>query len=115
MDFNAYLSAAFIRVLPPNAFAATFHRYPPDFIPAFIHSHRECLMLFRFYIYALGKTVEELGLQNLPKELHPLGEALPKTLFSMMIPEITEAITKRGIASVVIFGIEVSHDGMYPY
>ncbi|KAK9900073.1 Isochorismatase hydrolase [Cystobasidium minutum MCA 4210] len=55
---------------------------------------------------ALGKTVEELGLQNLPKELHPLGEALPKTLFSMMIPEITEAITKRGIASVVIFGIE---------
>lgn len=24
-----------------------------------------------------------------------------------MIPEITEAITKRGIASVVIFGIEV--------
>jgi len=58
--------------------------------------------------HALGKTVDELGLKNLPKELHPLGEALPKTIFSMMIPEIVEAITKKGIASVVIFGIEVS-------
>lgn len=52
----------------------------------------------------------ELGLDSLPKELHPLGEAKPKTLFSMMIPEVVEGLQKSQIASVVIFGIEVRHD-----
>merc|ERR1712093_196373 len=55
---------------------------------------------------ALGSTIEELGLKDLPKELDPLGGPKPKTLFSMMIPEVVEGLTKKGIASVVIFGIE---------
>ena len=43
----------------------------------------------------------------MPAQLNPLGGAKPKTLFSMMIPEVVEAVTKGSIASVVIFGIEV--------
>ena len=57
--------------------------------------------------YALGPTVPELGLATLSKELNPLGSPQPKTLFSMMIPEVAEAMKKKEIASVVIFGIEV--------
>jgi hypothetical protein len=58
-------------------------------------------------LHALGATVEELGFNSLPAQLNPLGGAKPKTLFSMMIPEVVEAVTKGSIASVVIFGIEV--------
>jgi len=55
---------------------------------------------------ALGSTVEELGLKDLPKKLDPLDGPKLKTLFSMMIPEVAEGLTKKGIGSVVIFGIE---------
>ena len=56
---------------------------------------------------ALGATVPELGLDNLPKDLLPLAGAVGKTLFSMMVPEVVQALTERNISSVVIFGIEV--------
>ena len=51
--------------------------------------------------------MDELNLKSLPNKLNPLGEAKPKTLFSMMIPEVVEGLTKNAIQSVVIFGIEV--------
>lgn len=56
---------------------------------------------------ALGVTVPELGFSSLPAELNPLGGAKPKTLFSMLIPEVKESIEQKGVKSVVIFGIEV--------
>lgn len=58
--------------------------------------------------YALGATVDELDLKSLPDKLNPLGDAKPKTLFSMMIPEVADGLKKHSINSVVIFGIEVS-------
>jgi len=59
-------------------------------------------------VHALGSTVEELGIKDLPKELNPLGGPKAKTLFSMMIPEVVEGLSKEKVESVVIFGIEVS-------
>ena len=66
-----------------------------------------CLLTSIYLYYALGNTVSELGLDQLSKELDPLGGPQSKTLFSMMIPEVVEAVTKKQIRSVVIFGIEV--------
>ncbi|KAJ3483722.1 hypothetical protein NLI96_g6126 [Meripilus lineatus] len=52
---------------------------------------------------ALGPTVPELDLASLGPLF--LG-APPKTLFSMVIPEVKKHLQERNIKSVVIFGIE---------
>lgn len=56
-------------------------------------------------ITALGATVKELEWDSIPKEQRPL-DILPKTLFSMMLPEIAKSLHEQQIRSVLIVGIE---------
>jgi hypothetical protein len=55
---------------------------------------------------ALGATVP-LPLANLPPALHPSWSPLPKTRFSMVLPEVEASLKEWGTKSVVLFGIEV--------
>lgn len=56
---------------------------------------------------ALGTTVPELGFSSdLSTDINPLGKALPKTKFSMLIPEIRQSLHEKEIKSVILVGIE---------
>ena len=54
---------------------------------------------------ALGVTIPELELDSLEASQNPLGKAIPKSLFSMMTPEVSQSLQDKGIKSVIMVGI----------
>ncbi|GAA5923773.1 uncharacterized protein JCM15063_003758 [Sporobolomyces koalae] len=56
-------------------------------------------------LIALGSTVP-LPLTELPRHLHPEWSPLAKTMFSMMVPQVSKQLEEWNTKSVVLFGIE---------